>query len=51
MFSSLQFNWKRYLKGIFTNVNISITETEDIVVYAPRYLSDMAYIVQRTDNR
>ncbi|XP_061163331.1 neprilysin-like [Saccostrea echinata] len=45
------FNWLLYLNLIFEKVNITVPETEEIVVYAPEYLSKMVKTVQNANNR
>ncbi|WAR15723.1 NEP4-like protein [Mya arenaria] len=45
------FEWVRYLQGIFSRVGLNIAESEEIVVYAPEYLANMATLVQETDKR
>lgn len=46
-----QFDWLGYLKLIFEKVDIDIPETEEIVVYAPEYLSNMVQLVKKADKR
>ncbi|ESO99463.1 hypothetical protein LOTGIDRAFT_158548 [Lottia gigantea] len=45
------FDWLRYLRMIFSNVNITVNETEELVVYAPDYLENMVKLINRTDKR
>ncbi|XP_022344016.2 neprilysin-like [Crassostrea virginica] len=46
-----EFDWLGYLKLIFEKVDIDIPETEEIVVYAPEYLSNMVQLVKKADKR
>ena len=46
-----QFNWTRYLTEIFSRVDIHIDEDEDVVVYAPDYLKNVAELLTHTSNR
>ncbi|OWF36277.1 neprilysin-like [Mizuhopecten yessoensis] len=45
------FAWMRYLRAIFDEVNITITELEEVVVYAPEYLRQMVEIINETPGR
>ncbi|XP_050412278.1 neprilysin-4 isoform X2 [Patella vulgata] len=45
------FDWLRYLQLVFKSVNISINETEELVVYAPDYLENMVKLINRTEKR
>ena len=46
-----QFNWTRYLTEVFKQVNLTFNVSEEIVLYAPEYLSHMVDLVQNTSNR
>ncbi|KAL5013750.1 hypothetical protein ScPMuIL_008020 [Solemya velum] len=46
-----EFNWLRYIQLMFAHVNITIEESEQIVVYAPEYLEKIVKVLQKTSNR
>ena len=46
-----QFNWIRYLSEVFQQVNLTFNASEEIVVYAPEYLSNMVDLITNTSNR
>ncbi|XP_063409498.1 neprilysin-4-like [Mytilus trossulus] len=46
-----RFDWLRYLQEVFKPVNKTITSAEEVVVYAPTYLSDMVDIVDKASSR
>jgi len=48
---AFKFDWMRYLKDIFDDVNITMTPEEEVVVYAPKYLKQMIELVHNTNNR
>ncbi|KAL3861161.1 hypothetical protein ACJMK2_007226, partial [Sinanodonta woodiana] len=45
------FDWLRYLEMIFSYVNLTINETEVVVVYAPEYLEKLMTLLANTSNR
>lgn len=47
----MQFDWLRYIQLMFAHVNITIDESEQIVVYAPGYLEKIVKVLQKTSNR
>lgn len=46
-----KFNWIRYLSEVFQQVNLTFNASEEIVVYAPEYLSNMVDLITNTSNR
>ncbi len=45
------FDWLRYLNGIFANVSKNVTAEDNIVVYAPDFLRNMVTLVLNTPKR
>ncbi|KAL8599693.1 hypothetical protein ACOMHN_064139 [Nucella lapillus] len=45
------FDWLRYLQQLFSPVDVTLTDREELVVYAPGYLRDMVHILRNTDTR
>ncbi|KAK2148688.1 hypothetical protein LSH36_487g03042 [Paralvinella palmiformis] len=44
-------DWVRLLNGIFQNVSIQINMTEELVVYAPSYMKELAGLLKVTPKR
>jgi len=47
----VQFDWTRYITEVFSRAGLEVTEDEDVVVYAPQYLVQMAQLVADTSPR
>nr|XP_056705326.1 neprilysin [Euleptes europaea] len=45
------FNWLTFVNNVMTTVNISIQNTEDVVVYAPEYLIKLEPIITKYNPR
>ncbi|KAG8512533.1 Neprilysin [Galemys pyrenaicus] len=45
------FNWLTFINEIMSTVNISITNEEDVVVYAPEYLTQLKVILTKYTTR
>jgi len=44
-------DWHRYLRTIFNNVSIEITESEPVVVYTPQYMRELGKLIQTQPKR
>ncbi|XP_078060894.1 neprilysin-like isoform X2 [Mustelus asterias] len=49
--SSKSFSWKNFINQILSNVSLTVTDTEPIVVYAPNYLKKLAPILSKYQPR
>ncbi|XP_064611411.1 neprilysin-like isoform X2 [Liolophura sinensis] len=45
------FDWRQYLNLLFNEANMTIEDSEEVVVYAPQYLIGLMNILEETDNR
>uniref|UniRef100_A0A4W3GW90 Membrane metalloendopeptidase like 1 n=1 Tax=Callorhinchus milii TaxID=7868 RepID=A0A4W3GW90_CALMI len=41
------FNWTQFIQGIMSSVDIEVYPEEEVVVYAPRYLQKLEYILPK----
>ncbi|XP_060595469.1 neprilysin-4-like [Ruditapes philippinarum] len=46
-----KFDWIKYLHEIFIRVNVTVNDTDTVVVYAPEYLKKMIDLVDETEER
>lgn len=45
------FNWTYFTNKIMETVNLTVTDAEDIVVYAPNYLRKLSAILDKYSTR
>lgn len=45
------FNWTYFIHKIMESVNLTVTDAEDVVVYAPNYLRKLSAIVDKYSTR
>ncbi|XP_076138077.1 neprilysin-like isoform X1 [Alosa pseudoharengus] len=50
-FESGVFNWTHFINKIMETVNLTVTDAEDIVVYAPNYLRKLNAIINKYSTR
>lgn len=46
-----QIDWFKYLTTMYSSVNITIDEKENVVVYSPQYMKDLGQLIQKTVKR
>jgi membrane metallo-endopeptidase-like protein 1 len=46
-----EFDWLRYLQGLFGSVDLAINNTEQVVVYSTAYFEQFGILINRTSKR
>ncbi|KAK7093870.1 endothelin-converting enzyme 1-like [Littorina saxatilis] len=46
-----KFNWTKFLKDFFEPVNITLSDDDEVVLFAEKYLNDMLDLYKKTDQR
>ena len=44
-------DWLKYLNKVFENVSITMTEDDEVIVYAPEYMKLLADLIKKTPKR
>ena len=44
-------DWLQFMSMVFSEVNINITDTEEIIVRCPDYVFELGRLIQKTSSR